>query len=299
MVARFSGTGVTTAVVIIVLFLTVSFGQIAYAQGDPTPTPPPMPVDPAVNPATPPAPIPAKIEGKQFEMPVYPEPKVSKAMLYTQVGLNIMQLIMASMQKPPQQRQRGESVKASGCGGAGYHGQCDLFQFTNYDFPSSGNTCAQAAMATAIWTVGLTYNNSDKALAKALYAYAPPKITLGNIIELKGTLGTDWHQVNYGLDGFAKQGIKYTWVTGVPEIKKYLNMNLPVMLMLDTGTLPQYNYKWWTGHWVTAFGYDQNYIYVSNFPNNRMTWKQLDDSFKNGTLAKGHGTAGMGAVIWK
>jgi hypothetical protein len=76
-------------------------------------------------------------------------------------------------------------------------------------------------------------------------------------------------------------------------------MNLPVVIMLDTGTLPQYNYKWWTGHWVTAFGYDNNYIYVSNFPNGRMTWAQLNDAFRKGTLAVGHGTAGRAAVVWK
>ncbi len=293
--AAAAGIRISMTAAVPALILTVTMCQGLYAQNDPPPSPDPAmkPADPMVKTAEP------KVEGKQFEMPQYAEPQVSKAMLYAQVSMNILQLILASRQKPPQQRQRGENVKASGCGGAGYHGRCDLFQFTNYDFPSTGNTCAQAAMATAMWNLGLTYNGDPKALAKSIYNYAPPKITLANILQLQGSLGTDWRQFNYGMDGYKNQGIKYTWVDGEAEIKKYLNMNLPVVIMLDTGTLPQYNYKWWTGHWVAAFGYDPTYIYVSNFPNNKMSWKQLSDAFRDGTLAKGHGTSGRAAVVWK
>lgn len=258
--------------------------------------------DPPVEkpPATPePAPAAPVVQGTAYREPNYPQPSVSKAELYAQLAANITMLILASRQKPPQQRQRGENIKSSGCGGSSFRGRCEIFQFTNYDFPSTGNTCGQAAMATAMWTAGLTHNNNPKSLAKSIYDFAPPKITLGNMIELKGTLGTDWRQINYGLDGFKGQGIKYTWINGEAEIKKYLGMNWPVMIMLDTGTLSQYNYQWWTGHWVTAFGYDANYIYVSNFPNNRMTWAQLNDAFRKGTLAVGHGTSGRAAVVWK
>lgn len=265
----------------------------------PTSTPPSDPVVPMPSETPQPKPAEPVVQGTAYQEPNYPQPKVSKAELYTQLAANIMLLIMASKQKPPQQRQRGENVKSIGCGNSSYRGRCEIFQFTNYDFPSTGNTCGQAAMATAMWTVGLTHNNNSKSLAKSIFDYAPPKITLGNMIELRGTLGTDWRQINYGLDGFKGQGIKYTWVNGEAEIKKYLAMNLPVMIMLDTGTLPQYKYQWWTGHWVTAFGYDTNYIYVSNFPDNRMTWAQLNDAFRKGTLAVGHGTSGRAAVIWK
>jgi hypothetical protein len=249
------------------------------------------------NPDAKPAP---KVEGKPFEMPQYPAPKATKKEAYAAAAMNILQLVLTNMQKPPKPRQRsGMTDKAAGCGGASYRGKCQIYEFTNADFPSQGNTCAQAAMATAMWNVGLTYNNNPAALAKSIYDYAPPKITLGNIIQWKDTLGTDWRQFNYGMDGYKSQGIKYTWVDGEAEIKKYLAMELPVVIMLDTGTLPQYNYKWWTGHWVTAFGYDASYIYVSNFPNYRMTWSQLNDAFRKGTLAVGHGTSGRAAVVWK
>jgi hypothetical protein len=261
--------------------------------GQPTSAPQEQEQQPAEPPAKP------QVQGTQYQQQQYAQPQMTKAELYAQIGLNIMQMMMAARQKAPQQRQRGENVKSTGCGGAGYHGRCDIYQFTNDDFPSRGNTCAQAAMATAMWTAGLQPNGDSKAFARNVFSVAPPKITLANLFPIKDSLGTDWHQVEYGLGHYSGQGIKYTWVDGEAQIKKYLDMNWPVMLMLDTGTLPQYNYQWWTGHWVTAFGYDKNYIYVSNFPQNRMTWAQLNAAFRTGTLAMGHGTAGKGLVVWK
>ena len=288
-----------TAVIFALWFSIACAPTRICAQNDPPPVEPPKDEEmtDAKKPAEPEKSAP-KVEGKPFEMPEYPQPKTSKKELYTQVGLNILQLVIANMQKPPKPRQRGNNVDAVGCGGASYRGKCKIYQFVNDDFQTE-NTCGQAAMATAMWNLGLTYNNNPAALAKSIYDYAPPKITLANLYQLQGNLGTDWRQFNYGMDGFKSQGIKYTWITGEAEIKKYLAMGFPVVIMLDVGTLPQYQYKWWYGHWVTAFGYDHSNIYVSNFPNNRMTWAQLDDSFRKGTLAVGHGTSGRAAVVWK
>lgn len=283
-----------TSCLVILFFLAVTASL--YGQPPGPATPPQGPGGPAAD--TMPQPATPQVQGTQYQMPQYQQPQMTKAQLYMQVTMNIVQMIIAAHQKAPTQQQRGEDIKSTGCGGTNYHGRCNIYEFTNYDFKDTQQTCGQAAMATAMWTAGLTFKNPP-VFAEQVYSYAPPKITLANLFPIKDTLGTDWHQVQYGLDKYSNQGIKYTWVDGEAQIKKYLAMNWPVMLMLDTGTLPQYNYKWWTGHWVTAFGYDANYIYVSNFPQNRMTWKQLDDAFRQGTLAKGHGTAGKGLVVWK
>lgn len=249
-----------------------------------------------------------RVAGKSFQMPDYPEPKMSKEEFEKFVQTNLTKVLSPAPKTAPPaaNRSRGGSAWSPGCSAAqsllatGYRGRCEIYQFTNNDFPNTKNSCGQAAIATAMWTMGLKDKYaSDAEFAKSIWSYAPPKITLANMVKLEGTLGSDWRQLNYAMDGYGKlYGVKYTWVTGETEIKKYLAMNLPVVIMLDTGTLKQYDYKWFTGHWVTAFGYDKDYIYVSNFPENRMTWSELDKAFR-GTLAAYHGTGGRAMVVWK
>ena len=251
------------------------------------------PTDQTVQPATP------TVEGSAYQTPDPPQPKVTRRELMRQVALDILQVLLTPRDRTPKQRLRGDDIPSL-CGNASYKGRCSIYEFTNSDFPSLNNSCAQAAMATALWTVGIKSTfSSDKQLASNVWKTAPPKITLGNLLQLQGSLGTDWRQLNYGLDQYKKYGIQYAWVDGIQEIKKYLAMQWPVIIMLDAGTLPQFNYKWWTGHWVTAFAYDANYIYLSNFKDNRMTWKELEDAYKKGTLAVGHGTSGRACVVWK
>ncbi len=240
-----------------------------------------------------------KVEGSQYQTPDPPQPKVTRKELMKQVALDILQVLLTPRDKTPKQRLRGDDINL--CNILNYKGPCKFYQFTNSDFPSFDNSCGQAAMASAIWYVDKkrALFTEERQLSASVWNTAPPKITLGNLYRLQPSLGTDWRQLNYGLDQYKKYGIQYAWVEGIPEIKKYLAMELPVMIMLDCGTLPQFNYKWWTGHWVTAFGYDANYIYVSNFKDNRMTWKELEDAYKKGTLAIGHGTSGKACVVWK
>jgi hypothetical protein len=255
------------------------------------------------------APVAPKVGGRAYQMPNYPEPTMSKEDFEKFVQANLTKTLSPppkATPPPAENRSRGGSTYSPGCSGAqsllatGYKGRCEIYQFTNDDFPNRNNSCGQAAIATAMWTIGLKDKYaSDHEFAKSIWAYAPPKITLGNLIQLQGSLGSDWRQLNYALDGYGKlYGVKYSWITGEAEIKKYLAMNLPVVIMLDTGTLKQFNYQWFTGHWVTAFGYDKDYIYVSNFPESRMSWAELGAAFR-GNLAQLHGTSGRAMVVWK
>ncbi|TCJ12653.1 hypothetical protein EPD60_15420 [Flaviaesturariibacter flavus] len=204
----------------------------------------------------------------------------------------------------PQFASNGKQQAMGHCGTSGYNGICAITEFTNDDFPVRNTTCGQAAAVTAMWHAGLGASYGDpKALAKSFYGYAPPKITVGGLVEAKGSLGTDWRQINYGLDGYKSQGIRYNWQKGIDALKNELRKNVPCLFMLDTGTLPQYGYKWFTGHWVVAYGYDSKYVYVTNFPDNKMTWDELKKAWggvwNEGNLAKAHGTAEMFAAVWK
>lgn len=245
-----------------------------------------------------------KVEGSKFSMPDYPEPGVSKEEFDKQLGVNLKKVESpTAKEKAPGARTRGNNTK-NNCGVPGYVGMCGIYQFVNTDFPTTNNSCGQAAATTAMWNVALKNNYSTpQELAKSFYDYAPPKIIVGGLVQVQGSLGSDWRQLNYGMDGYKNYGVKYSWLKGENELKKYLGMQLPALIMLDTGTLSQYGYKWFTGHWVVAYGYDANGVYVTNFPNNKMSWADLRKAWggvwNEGQLAKVHGTPEMFAVVWK
>jgi len=240
------------------------------------------------------------VQGNNFEMQEQP-PQVTRKELLMQVGIDILKVLMTP-RSTPKPRRRGEDIALTECStNNGYKGKCTIYQYTNKDFPANNNSSAQAAIASALYAIGLNEKFPDqKELASEVWKVAPPKITLKNMKAVSNTLGTDWKQVNHGLDKLGKQyGVQYAWIEGIPEIKKYLDMQLPVMVMLDGGSLPELDNKWWVGHWVTAFAYNKNYVFVTNFPENRMTWSEFEAAFKKGKLAVGHGTDGKAAVVWK
>lgn len=58
-------------------------------------------------------------------------------------------------------------------------------------------------------------------------------------------------------------------------------------------------------HWVVMYGFDNDKYYVTNFDGNVLYRSDLRDAWgmspnnNVGVYAKGHGTAGMGVVIYK
>jgi hypothetical protein len=181
-----------------------------------------------------------------------------------------------------------------------------IYQFTNHDFPATGNTCGQAAVATAVWNRGVTLNHDAAGFARDLYRFAPPKITIPFVGS--NTIGTDWHQVNHALNGYKKHGIQYGWYKGRALLDKYIDMGLPCIIMLDMGVFGAH--LWGSGHWVVAFGRNSLGYYVTNWDskwNGRhyfIPWDELNRAWggggwNEGQMAKAHGTAEMFCVVWK
>jgi hypothetical protein len=76
--------------------------------------------------------------------------------------------------------------------------------------------------------------------------------------------------------------------------------------MIDLGALPRGRYAMQDGaHWVVIYGYDDVNYYVTNFTGNVLKRTDLRDAWGMsphahvGVYAKGHGTAGMGVVVYK
>lgn len=202
----------------------------------------------------------------------------------------------------------GNPAKATvqgNCTNNGYYGICQIAEFKNPEFPILETTCGQAAAVTALWHVGLNavYGKPGE-LVKSFYDYAPPKITIPKVLEVSYSLGTDWRQMEYGLNGYSGQGIRYNWQKGKAALQNELRKGNPCLIMIDMGTLPPYNWQS-GGHWVVAYGYDNGSVYVTNLANlnNKMSWDQLHKAWggalTEGTLAKLHGKNEQFITVWK
>lgn len=212
--------------------------------------------------------------------------------------------------KTPTTRVRGDQVY--NCGSKAFKGKCTMYGFGNYDMTNDRNlreqACGQAALATAIWDRGsydvmAAFKYDTAAFARDVFKTAPPKVTIAGWLTVGP--GTDWRQFNYGLDQYKKYGIKYSWFKGEAELQKQVAMGNVVAVMIDLGTLPS-RYAMRSGaHWVIIYGYDDEKYYVTNFTGNVLYKSDLRDAWgaspdwRVGVWAKGHGTAGMGVVIYK
>ncbi len=244
------------------------------------------------------------------------EDEASKAWLDKAIGMNDPKKIGADspkLGKAPTARTRGDQVY--NCGNASFKGKCTMYGFTNYDITTDwflkDRTCGQAALATAIWDQGYpvvqnTFKYNPAAFAKEILRVAPPKITLGGWLPVNAAVGTDWRQFNYGLDQYKAYGIKYAWIRGEAEVQNQIAAGRVVAVMIDLGTLSASRYPMHSGaHWVVMYGFDNDKYYVTNFDGNVLYRSDLRDAWgmspnnNVGVYAKGHGTAGMGVVIYK
>ncbi len=208
-------------------------------------------------------------------------------------------------------RTRGDQVY--NCGGQSFKGKCTMYGFVNSDMTNDAylrdRTCGQAAIATAIWdtqAMQSTFNYDPMKFARNVMSKAPPKITLAGWVPISSHVGTDWRQFNYGLDQYASYGVKYAWIKGLQPILDQVAMGRTVAIMIDLGALPRNKYSMQDGaHWVVIYGYDSKYLYVTNFDGYKLARTDLNDAWGMssnpfvGVYAKGHGTAGMGVVVYK
>ncbi len=242
-----------------------------------------------------------KIEGSPYKEINYENPaKPIKEEEREKIEKTVKKGVAPKMSaKAPKTRTRGEDLTKA---------NRTIYQFTNWDFPVTGNTCGQAAVATAMWNRGLNvaWNQNAADFAKQLYAYAPPKITIPGLPS--NTVGTDWNQINYALNGYKKYGIQYSWFKGRALLNKYVDMGLPCIIMLDMGVFGKN--MWGSGHWVVAFARNANGYFVTNWDvkwngnnNNYVSWDELNKAWggvwNEGQMAKVHGTAEMFCVVWK
>lgn len=198
--------------------------------------------------------------------------------------------------KQPGARTRGSDARNQ-CGVGDYKGLCGMWQFENWDFPSTNNTCGQAAAATIIthWQGLKNDSKFKRSLASYLYNNYGPNNAFG-------LLGTSWQQVVNSITGPYKLSWRKSF--GESDLRTELAKGIPVIVMLDSARLRDRGYAYpaspvgIAGHWVVVYGYDNGFYYVSNHPGNyigRNDFLEAWDTWIHGGFDGGK----RGYVFWK
>jgi hypothetical protein len=154
--------------------------------------------------------------------------------------------------RSPMIQERGGSQSGT-AGGAGFAGLTTIYQYDN-NAPSpvdSSRSCGQAAIATALTAWGKMQPAASGQPVTTVWNKYPPNVAFG-------LAGTGWDQVDRALKGF---GMKTYVNRGLSDLKAQIKAGRPSLVMVDVGAVSSV----WGGHWVVAYAYDKDGIYVTNW----------------------------------
>ena len=140
-------------------------------------------------------------------------------------------------------------------GGNGYVGQQHMTWYSNDGASDEKKSCGQAAVATMLYFRGKTTDRSIRVVRDLYFQW--PADGYG------GIAGTSWQRIQTMLQA---RGLHVHIVQGLPAIKQEIANGNPVIVMLDVGKCPEWNFQW-GGHWVVAYGYNKSSIFLSNWTN--------------------------------
>lgn len=174
---------------------------------------------------------------------------------------------------------------------AGFTGLKKIYQYDN-DSPGvdKARSCGQAAAATVLRHWGKI--SGDDAVTQVWNRYEP------NVFND----GTNWDREQEAIQGF---GLNAYWATGLDEMKEYIKLGYPAILMVDVGAVGDR----WGGHWVVAYAYDDDGIYITNWDFGseyvgylthaelNRAWG-LDPDPNTGWIVKASGAAGVAMIAF-
>lgn len=145
---------------------------------------------------------------------------------------------------------------------SGYRGLPEFFEFVNGDGVWRAYNCGQAAACSF-----LRYHGKLDAAQEAMHAIEkthPPD-------NLGGWLGTSRRCVERICRA---HGLRITEVRGEDSFREALVADRPVIVMLGKpGRAKILGFTVPVGHWMVAYGFDNDYVYLSN--EGRMDWDQF------------------------
>jgi hypothetical protein len=158
------------------------------------------------------------------------------------------------------------TVTANSQDASDYHGLAGLFEYTNWDGNRTRVNCAQAAAATFLTCFGkLPAVAADATqIMRWLEKRYPPD-------QLGGVFGTGKSQV---VRICSRHGLQLTEIAGEDNLRAQLDKARPAVVMLGVSAGRLFKrFDLPGGHWMVAYGYDTDYVYLSNW--GRMTWSEF------------------------
>lgn len=148
-----------------------------------------------------------------------------------------------------------------------YVGLDEFFEFTNWDGKWTPFNCGQAAACTLLhYEESLDPAAEPAELMRTIEKAHPPD-------NLGGWFGTS----RYCVERICRaHGVKLREIRGEDAFREQLTAGRPVIVMLGVPGKKLWKWHLPAGHWMVAYGFDGEYVYLSN--KGRMTW----DEFRRG-----------------
>lgn len=154
--------------------------------------------------------------------------------------------------------------------GAEYIGLPEFFEFTNGDGRWRPYNCGQAAACTLLSHCGAIKPQEDASeLMKAIEQAHPPD-------NFGGYFGTS----RYCVERICRRnGVRLKEVVGEEQFRAALTNCRPVIVMLGVPGPKFMGYPLPAGHWMVAYGFDNEHVYLSN--QGRMTWEEFRSGWRS------------------
>jgi hypothetical protein len=150
---------------------------------------------------------------------------------------------------------------------ARYRGLESIFEYTNEDGELYLRNCGQAAAATLLTCHGVWTPDEDHAVGRMSHLelrFGPDN--------LGGVFGTSRKCVERICESY---DVPLIDVMGEEALRYELDRHNPVVVMLGVPWRRVWRLNVPGGHWMVAYGYDPEHVYLTNWAMGRMTWPEF------------------------